>query len=93
MQQRLVGPRKFRAQRGHGVSLHRRTAGEADVQEFAHGRARAVAADQVTAAPPGALGAAGVGGDARGLLFERVETVVHGDLHQPLAREGGGGRP
>ncbi len=88
MQQRLVGPRKFRAQRGHGVSLHRRTAGEADVEEFADGRARAVAAHQVTAAPPDAVGAAGVRGDARGLLLDRVQAVVRGDLHQPFGREG-----
>ncbi len=56
MEQRLVGPREFRAQCGDGVSFHRRTAGEADVLEFADGRAGAVAAHQVTAAPPGAGG-------------------------------------
>ena len=85
VKQRLTGPRKFRTQCGHGVSLHRRTAGEADVLEFAHGGARAVAADQVTAAPPCALGAAGVGRDAGGLLLDGVQAAVHGDLDEPLA--------
>ena len=87
VQQRLAGPGEFRAQRGDGVPFDGRTAGEADVQQLADGGARAVAADQVTAAPPGAVGAAGVRGDARRLLFDGVETAVHGDLDEPLAGE------
>ena len=46
----------------------------------------AVAADQVTAAPPGALGAAGVGGDAVVVLLQRVEPALHGDLDQRVRR-------
>lgn len=88
MQQRLAGPGKFRTQRRHGVSFDGCTSGEADVLELAHGRARSVAADQVTAAPPRAVGAAGVRRDARGLLLDRVEAAAHGDLDQPLVDDG-----
>ncbi|BFO15882.1 hypothetical protein SHKM778_22700 [Streptomyces sp. KM77-8] len=84
MQQRLVVPGKLGAQGGHGVTFHRGAAGEADVLQFAHGRARAVAADQVTAAPPGAGGAPGVGGDARRLLLHAVQPAVHGDPDEPF---------
>src|SRR5690606_35755657 len=66
---------------------HRGAAGEADVLEFAHGRARPVAADQVTAPPPGARRAARAGGDARGFLLYGVQPALHGGLHEPLADE------
>jgi hypothetical protein len=89
VQQGLAGPGEVGAQGGDGVPFHRRTAGEADVLEFADRRAGAVAADQVTAAPPGALRAAGVGRDARGLLLHAVDPAVHGDPHPRLAGEGG----
>jgi hypothetical protein len=84
VQQRFLGPGEFGAQRGDGVPLDGRTAGEADVLQLADGGAGAVAADQVTAAPPGALGAAGTGGDAGRLLLDAVEPAVHGDPHQPF---------
>ncbi len=87
VEQRLVGPREFGAQGGYGVSFHRRTAGEADVLEFADGGAGAVAADQVTAAPPGAGGATGVGRDTGLLLLDAVQPAVHGDLDQPFTGE------
>ena len=48
----------------------------------------AVAAHQVTAAPPGALGARGVCGDAARVLLQGVEPAVHGDPDEPLL--GGG---
>lgn len=89
VQQRPVLPGEFRAQGGDRVALDRRTAREADVLELAHGGTRAVAADQVTAAPPGAFGAAGVGGDARGLLLDRVQTAVGDELDQSLLGQGG----
>ncbi len=82
VEQRLVGPREFRAQRGDGVSFHRGAAGETDVLELAHGGAGPVAADQITAAPPGAARPAGVGGDAGTLLLDTVQTAVDRDLHQ-----------
>jgi hypothetical protein len=48
----------------------------------------AVATDQVTAAPPGAPGAAGAGRHARGLLLEAVQAAVHGDLDEGFAGDG-----
>ncbi len=89
MKQRLVGPGEFRTQCRDGVSFDRRTAREADVLELADRGAGAVTADQITATPPGALGAAGVGGHARGFLFDAVEAAVHGDPGQALAGQGG----
>ncbi len=88
MQQGLVLPGEFGAQGGDGVTFHRGAAGEADVLELAHGGARAVAADQVTAAPPGAGGAPGVGGDAGPFLLQGVEPAVHGDLDEPFVLQG-----
>ncbi|GAA3216189.1 hypothetical protein GCM10020256_18290 [Streptomyces thermocoprophilus] len=49
----------------------------------------AVAADQKTAAPPGAPGAAGVGGDTGGFLLDGVQTAVDGDLDQRFTGQRG----
>ncbi len=87
MQQRFAAPREFGAQGRDGVPLDGRAPRETDVLEFADGGARAVAADQVTPAPPGALGAPGVCRDARRVLFDAVQPALHRHLHQRLPGE------
>ncbi|CAM5661568.1 hypothetical protein SCALM49S_05316 [Streptomyces californicus] len=54
VQNGLARPREFGPEGGDGVPLHRRTAGEADVEQLADGGPGAVAADQIASAPPGA---------------------------------------
>lgn len=89
MQQRFTGPGKFRAQRGHGVSLDGRASREADVEQLAHRGARSVAAHQVTAAPPGVLGPARVGGQPARVLLQGVELALDRDLDEPFIGDGG----
>ncbi len=88
VQQGLAGPRQFGAQRGDGVALDGGTAREADAEQLAHGGAGSVAADHVTPAPPGGLGAQGVCGDAPVVLFQGVQPAVEDQLDQGV--RGGG---
>lgn len=82
MQNSLVGPGQFGPERGDGMPLHRRTAGEPDVQQLAHGRPGAVAADQITPAPPGRTRLPGVHRDAVGVLLQRVDPAHRHPLDQ-----------
>lgn len=89
MQQGLAGPGEFAAQRGDRVPFDGRPAREADVQQLADGRPGAVAADEVTPAPPRSVGAAGVGADAVLVLFEVGEPAAGDDLGELLAGQCG----
>lgn len=88
MQQGLARPGEFGAQRGHGVPFDGGAAREADAEQLAHGGAGAVAADQVTPAPPRGLGAPGVGGDPVVVLFQGVHTALGDQLDQRVRRGG-----
>ncbi len=88
VQQGLAGPGEFGAQRGHGVPLDGGAAREADAEQLAHGGAGPVAADQVTPAPPGGLGAPGVRGDPALVLFEGVQFAVGDQLDQRMCGRG-----
>ncbi|SCF76984.1 hypothetical protein GA0115255_1057514 [Streptomyces sp. Ncost-T6T-2b] len=83
MRHGLAGPGQFGPQRGDCMPLHRRTTGKADVQQLAHGRPGAVAADQITPAPPGRSRLPGVHRDAVAVLLQGVDPAQR---HQPDQR-------
>lgn len=84
VQHGLAGPGQLGAQRGDGMPLHRRTPREPDVQELAHGGPGAVAADQITPAPPRRVGLPGVHRDTGRVLLQGIDPAERCHLHQFL---------
>ena len=72
----LVG--QWDPQGGHGVPVDGRAAGEAHPQQLAHAGPRAVAADQVTSAPPRGVGALGADADTAVVLLDGVDASPPG---------------
>ncbi len=81
VQHGLARPGQLGAERGDRMPFDRRTAGEPDVQQLAHGGSRTVAAHQVTPAPPGRTGPPGVHRDTVLVLLQGVDPAErhHGD--------------